>query len=88
MGAISKQHRILAVKSSHTSWAMLYGSSNGLYYISCSEFYVLSLAFKAALLLKKDLGNKYVVKEQFRRDKLNAALCLQTGRIILRQYFI
>ena len=88
MGVLSKEHSILALKSSHTSWAMLYASSNGHYYTSCSEVYVLCTAFKVALLLKKDLGNEYVLKEQFRRDKLNAALGFQTGGIILWQYFI
>lgn len=43
-------------------------SGNGHYCISRCEAYVLSMAIKAALLLKKDLGNKYVLKEQFRRD--------------------
>lgn len=88
MGVLSKQHSVLAKKSLHTSWAMLYGSSNGHYCISLSEVYVLCMAFKAALLLKKDLGNEYVLKEQFRRDELNTALGFQAGRIILRQYFI
>lgn len=88
MGVLSKQHSVLAVKSSHTSWAVFMEAVMGVTIYLVLRFMYFAQLSKAALLLKKDLGNEYVLKEQFTRDELNATLGFQTGRIILKQYFI